>query len=963
MRLEGRGLVDRARPLSFTFDGRPVGGFAGDTVASALLGQGIRLVGRSFKYHRPRGIYSIGPEEPSALVTLGRGQDQEPNARATMALAEEGLEVRSQNAWPSLRHDLLAVTDSLAPFLGAGFYYKTFMWPRALWERLYEPAIRRAAGLGRLSGKPAEDDSEKVFAACELLVIGGGPAGLMAALAAGRAGADVILCDEHPRLGGRLLLEAETVGGRPGADWAAEAVAELETLPNVRLMPRTAVVGAYDGGTYAALERPVRGPRAAFWRIVARRAVLATGAIERGIAFPGNDRPGVMLAGAVRGYLHRFGVAAGREVAVFGATDDARRTARDLVAAGLRATVLDAREDAPDDPNFAVLRRARVTATRGRHGIEALAVTHDGGSRMLRADCLAVSGGWSPAVQLACHHGARPVWSENLAAHLPPEDGVPGLIACGAAAGTFTTHGAIAGGAAAARTALADLGRHAPDADLPEADDMPVSQRPFWIVEAKGRKWLDLQNDVTDKDVRLAAAEGFRAAEHMKRYTTQGMATDQGKSSNLVALAVLAAATGRGIAETGTTTHRPPVVPVPIAAMGAGASGQGFAPVRRTPTDGDARRRGAPMVEAGLWMRASHFPQPGEDIAAATHREALAVRQAVGVCDVSTLGKIDVQGPDAAAFLDFVYTGRMSSLAEGRVRYGLMLREDGHVMDDGTCARLGPTHYLITTTTAAAGAVMRHLDFALQVLRPELDLRLASVSDAWAQIAVAGPLARRLLDSLGDSPALPFMGVTQTLLGGVRARLFRISFSGEAGYEIAVPARFGASLWRLLVAQAESLGGGPYGLEALNVLRIEKGFLTHAEIDGRTTAGDLGLGGLVAAGKDCIGQAAARRPGLLDEDRGQLVGLAPVAPAGRVTAGALLFAPDAPATSANLESRVTSACRSPALGHAIGLGLLARGRSRHGEVVRLVDAMRGIETPVLVGPPCHLDPAGDRMRG
>ncbi|GGL72890.1 sarcosine oxidase subunit alpha [Wenxinia marina] len=960
MRLDGHGLIDRTSPLSFTFDGRRIDAFSGDTVASALLANGVRLVGRSFKYHRPRGIFTCGSEEPSALVTVGRGQGQEPNARATMVEAAEGLEVRSQNAWPSLRVDVMAAADLLHPFFGAGFYYKTFMWPRAFWERLYEPAIRRAAGLGRLSGVPAEDDADKAYSFCELLVIGAGPAGLMAALTAGRAGADVILADEHPRMGGRLLMEAEEVDGLSAADWAEEAVEELASLPNVRLMPRTTVTGAYDGGVYGALQR---GASDTFWRITCARAILASGAIERSIAFPGNDRPGVMLAGAVRGYLHRYGVAAGREVAVFGATDDAHRTARDLTRAGVEAVMLDAREDAPAGDGFEVLTRARVTGTTGRHGIATLTVTHAGGARSLHADCLAVSGGWNPALHFTCHHNGRPRWDEALATFVPTPDAVRGLAAAGAARGDFSTHGALAGGAAAGRDALAALGRSAPEAPLPRAEDRPVRQQAFWMVEATGRKWLDLQNDVTDKDIRLSAQEAFRSVEHMKRYTTQGMAADQGKTSNVAALALLADATGRGIPATGTTTFRPPYVPVPIAAMGAGARGRGFAPERRTAADTDHRRRGAPMIEAGLWVRPSYYPAPGETTwRQSCDREVRTVRERVGVCDVSTLGKIEVQGPDAGAFLDIVYANRMSTLAEGRVRYGLMLREDGHVMDDGTCARLPGGRWIVTTTTAAAGPVMRHMDYARQCLARDLDVSLVSVTDHWTQIAVAGPLARRLLDSLGDLPLLPFMGCAETTLGGAPARLFRISFSGEEGYEIAVPARFGASLWRLAVAQAESLGGAPYGLEALNVLRLEKGFLTHAEMDGRTTAYDLGLGGMVAD-KDAIGVAASRRPGLVDPDRPRLVGLVPIDPAGVMTAGAHLYDRSAAATRPNGQGHVTSAGHSPTLGHALGLALLRGGPERHGEVIRLVDAMRHVETEVRVGPTCAYDPDGGRMRG
>ncbi|MFQ6549746.1 sarcosine oxidase subunit alpha family protein [Aestuariibius sp. 2305UL40-4] len=967
MRLDGRGLIDRSLPLKFRFDGREIAAFQGDTVASALLASGVRLVGRSFKYHRPRGIYGAGSEEPNALVSVGRGAAREPNVRATVQEVFNGLEVSAQNAWPSLRWDMMSVNDAVAPMLAAGFYYKTFMWPRAFWERLYEPAIRRAAGLGALSGEADPDRSETAFAFCDLLVIGGGPAGLMAALVAAEGGADVILADEDSLFGGRLLAETEEVDGKPGAVWAAEMVARLSGMENVRLMARTTVTGAYDQGTYGALERVgrhrARGLKDCFWRIAAKRAVLCAGALERQIAFPGNDRPGVMSAAAVRAYVNRWGVAPGQRVAVFTNNDSGHRTAADLMEAGVRvAAVIDARDGGSESWDVPVYYGARVCGTKGRRGIEQVMVETPSGVREVRGDCLAVSGGWNPSVHLTCHLGARPVWDEGIAAFVPKEGAVPGMRVAGAAAGEFSTAGCLSGGAEAARGALEDLGVSAPSVALPKAGDGAYEIAPLWVVEGKGRAWLDLQNDVTVKDVRLAARENFRSVEHMKRYTTQGMAPDQGKGSNVTALAVLADATGRGIAETGTTTFRPPYVPVPIAALGAGGRGHGFAPERFTTSHQASVARGAPMIEAGLWFRPSYFPAPGEEIwQQSCDREVRMVREAVGVCDVTTLGKIDIQGPDAGAFLDFVYGNVMSTLKPGKVRYGIMLREDGHVMDDGTCACLGEGHYLMTTTTAAAGQVMRHLDFVRQVLRPGWNVRIASVTDQWAQFAVAGPRAREVLESLIGEVDLPFMGWAP--VEGVGGRLFRISFSGELGYEIAVPARYGESLFRLLVAQAETLGGGAYGMEALNVLRIEKGFLTHAELHGRTTAFDLGLGRMVSDKKDCIGKTMAARPGLSGPEREQLVGLRPMAQDGRLLAGSHLFAERAEAVRKNSQGYLTSAGYSPTFGHDLALGFLQNGRARHGELVEMVDHLRDERTLCEVTGPVFYDPEGGRMRG
>lgn len=978
MRIAGKGLIDRSETVGFRFDGRDYTGFRGDTLASALLASGVRIFGRSFKYHRPRGVMTTGSEEPNALVTIGRGARAVPNVRATVQEIHAGLEARGQNAWPSIGFDLMEVNDLFAPFFGAGFYYKTFMWPRAFWESLYEPLIRRAAGLGALSGKSNDERYEKAWAFCDLLVIGSGPAGLMAALVAGRAGADVILAEEDARLGGRLLLETHQIAGRPGSDWAAEVLAELAGLPNVRLMPRTTVTGAYDGGTYGALERvglhvanPSDDlPRECFWRIVAKRAVLASGAQERPIAFANNDRPGIMNAGAVRGYLNRWGVATGRSVTVFGNNDYAHRTARDLSAAGVRiAALVDVREDVAVPGDFPVHAGCRVIDTVGRRGLrEVVIADREGKVSRIVSDCLAVSGGWNPALHLACHMNGRPDWREDIAAFVPRPGMVPGLAVAGAANGAFSTHACLAEGAAAAEAALEDLGRRAAKTDLPQAEDAGVRIRAYWEVpEPKHRAWLDFANDVTTKDVRLAAQENYRSVEHMKRYTTQGMAPDQGKNSNVGALAVLADATGRTIPETGTTTFRPPYVPVSIAAMGAGGQGKGFAPERRTTSDRAARERGAPMIEAGLWYRAAWFPRPGETTwREACDREVRMVRERVGVADVSTLGKIDIQGRDAARFLDLVYTNTFSTLKPGRVRYGLMLREDGMVMDDGTTACLGEGHYLMTTTTAAAGLVMRHLEFVHQAHCPDWEVRMISVTESWAQFAVAGPLARELLNSVLETPidgaTFPFLSCGTVRVMEVDARLFRISFSGEVGYEIAVPARFGAALWRDLVARAESLGGGAYGMEALNVLRIEKGFITHAEIHGRVTAFDIGLQGMVSAKKDCIGKAASQRPGLTGPEREQLVGLRPI-PAGRaIAAGAHLFDEGAAAVSANDRGYVTSVCWSPTLRSHLALGFLKDGRARIGGRVRLVDHLRKSEVLCEVTHPVFFDPEGGRAR-
>ncbi len=973
--------------MRFRFDGRDYTGYAGDTLASALLANAVRWVGRSFKYHRPRGILAAGSDEPNALVELRSSARREPNTRATTVELFDGLEAASQNRWPTLGFDLLSMSAPLAPLLRAGFYYKTFMWPARFWERLYEPLIRRAAGLGRAAGTGDPDHYEKAIAFCDVLVIGGGAAGLAAALAAGRAGARVILCDEDFALGGRLLSEPRSIDGRPAADWLASALGELESLPEVRLMRRTTVFGAYDHGTYAAVERandhlpqpPEYEPRQRAWRIVARRAILAAGAIERPMLFCGNDRPGVMLAGAVRAYLNRFGVAAGRRAAVLTSCDDGWRTLIDLARAGVEVgLVVDTRRDVHPDL-AAAARQARaqvivggsVIAAHGARGLTAVDVADASGrSQRVGCDLLAMSNGWNPAVHLTCHLGGKPVWSEERAAFLPGEV-PPGMRVAGAAAGRWSLADALADGITLGKAAAGDCGFRTASFAQPAAERENTNGSPHWAVQGKaGKAFVDFQNDVTAADVELAHREGFRSVEHLKRYTTLGMATDQGKTGNVLGLVLIAGLAKRPVAEVGTTVFRPPYTPVAIGALAGHHRGRSFRPTRLTPSHELARERGAVFAETGLWLRAQYYPVDGERGWLETvAREVRTVRSSVGVCDVSTLGKIDIQGEDAAELLERVYINGWKSLPVGKARYGLMLREDGFVMDDGTTSRLGDHHFLMTTTTANAVAVMQHLEFCHQVLWPELDVQMVSVTEQWAQFSVAGPNARRVLRGIVDrehdlsNEGFPYLAARAvTVGGGIPARLFRISFSGELAYELAVPASFGDAAIRAIMQAGEPFGIAPYGTEALGVMRIEKGHVAGSEINGQTTAHDLGLGRMMSSKKDYIGRSMAGRPALIDRDRPCFVGFKPINTALRLRAGAHFIPVGKPASAEHDEGYMTAAALSPALGHWIGLGLLRRGPERIGGRVRAVDPVRGSDVEVEICGPVFVDPGEERLR-
>jgi sarcosine oxidase subunit alpha len=992
-RTDAGGRIDRARSIRFSFDGRDFTGHPGDTLASALLANGVTLFGRSFKYHRPRGVLTAGVDEPNALVTVLKGDIREPNIPATLLEIHDGLTVVSQNRFPSLAFDVGALNGLAGKLLGAGFYYKTFMGPvigplrgTRFWM-FCEWFIRRAAGLGRAGA--ARDDAryERMNAFCDVLVVGSGPAGLAAATAAADKGGRVILAELDPRFGGSANWSGETIDGMPAADWAEATIRDLEARDNVRLLPRTTVWGYYDGNVLAALERvadhvaaPATGqPRHRHWTIRAGAVVLATGAFERPLVFPGNDRPGVMLADAALRYANEFGVIPGRKIVVFANNDSAYGAAAGLHAAGgsiaaiidVRPEISEAARDAVAATGADLLAGHAVVATEGGKALSGVKVQRfdassgglSGDARVIEADCLAMSGGWSPVIHLASQAGAKPEWDDALQAFLPPRP-TQNWHGAGAFNGDLTTAGALAQGRAAG---LKAAGAKPPAARVVQAGDQ-LDGRPASVFEirADGKAFVDFQHDVTADDVRLAHREGFVSVEHLKRYTTLGMATDQGKTSNVPGLAIMAEALGKAIPEVGTTRFRAPFAPVSIGAI-AGERYGDLRPERLTPMHDWHVEHGATMYAAGLWFRPQIYADPGETVEQAYIRETRATRGGVGIVDVTTLGKIAVQGPDAAEFLDRVYTNQFSTLPVGKARYGLMLREDGLALDDGTTWRLGENEFLMTTTTANAGKVMQHLEYFLDTVWPDLKVHLTSVTDEWAGAAIGGPSARKVLETVVegtavDNAALPFMGIVHGEIAGVPVMICRLSFSGEMAFEVYCGAGFGLHVWEALMAAGKPFGIVAYGLEALGTMRIEKGHVTGAEIDGRTTARDLHLDWMLSKKKPFIGSAMMDREGLVADDRVRLVGV--VSLDNRpLNGGAHIVDVLDKANPRDSIGHVTAVCFSPSLGKYIGLALVQGGKARHGTRAFVSDPLRDRFGPVEIVSHHFFDPEGTRMHG
>ncbi|MEL6571441.1 MAG: sarcosine oxidase subunit alpha family protein [Pseudomonadota bacterium] len=992
-RLASGGLaIDRTKPMSFTFNGKGFEGFAGDTLASALLANGQTLVGRSFKYHRPRGIVAAGAEEPNALVNMGEGATFEPNQRATTTLLFNGLTATSQNHWPTLEFDVGAVNAMLARFLPAGFYYKMFIHPRPLWKHVYEPFIRKSAGLGRAPTEKDTDTYEHYHASVDVLIVGGGIAGLSAALAAGKSGKRVLVLEQTATWGGRALVDAPQIEGKPAAEWVAETIAMLQVMPNVSLRGSCMGAGVYDHGYVLGYEQlhleGKEGPRHRLWRIRAAHVVTATGAIERPLSFAANDLPGVVLASAARDYLALYGVSTGRRTVVVTNNDDAYRTALALYAAGLSVPcIVDARPD-PDGPlvraartaGLRIVTGAGIAKVKGLRDVVGVSLCDIGGkgavTEEIPCECVAMSGGWSPVVHLWSHCGGKLIWDAEAVMFRPDAakgptgaDGTSFVTVAGTANGHLFTSDVLSDGYAAGLSAAGAAATENAPSGFDEAQE-PI--QPVWMMPTKAKRklrakaWLDFQNDVKVSDVQLAAQEGFESVEHAKRYTTLGMATDQGKLSNINGLAVLSDALGADIPDVGTTTFRPPYTPISLGAIAGAAKDDLFQPVRKTPMHAWHEENGAVFEPVGHWRRPYAFPRGVETVDEAVHREVKNTRENVGLLDASTLGKLIVSGPDAGKFLDMMYTNMMSTLPIGKCRYGLMCSENGFLMDDGVVARIDEQTWLCHTTSGGADHIHGWMEDWLQCEWWDWQVYVANVTEQFAQVAVVGPKARKVLDALGgmdvSAENLPFMQWVDGMLSGFKVRIYRISFSGELSFEIAVDAGQGQAFWDTLIAAGADHGVMPYGTEALHIMRAEKGFIMIGdETDGTVIPQDLGLTWALSKKKeDYLGKRAHGRGHMTDTSRWKLVGLATLD--GSVLADGAYAIADGVNDNAqtNTQGRVTSTYHSPTLGKGIAMGLVLNGPERMGEVLSFTSE-GPTPTKARIVSPVFYDPDGEKQ--
>ena len=992
-RLDNIGLVNRDKKISFKFNGKNYFGYEGDTLASALIANGVHLVGRSFKYHRPRGFFGAGVDEPYAKVQLYKNNESEPNVSATEIELFEGLEATSVNCWPSVNFDIGAINNILNRFLPAGFYYKTFMWPKSFWFKFYEPFIRKAAGFGVASTKPDQDRYEHKYEYCDLLVTGSGPSGLASAYAAAKNGASVILAEDKPRFGGTLLTDEVNIGNQSGKEWAENMITELKGMPNVKVKNRAQVFGYYDHNMLVMFERindhlakPKKySPRQRLWYIRAKEVVISTGSIERPIVFGNNDTPGVVLSSAAKEYLKVYGVLVGKKPLIFTNNDSAYETAIEFKKNGIDPVVLDTRYE----PNSEIISEAKnlninikfsyvVVAAKGYKKVKSAEIAKISGDKntlgqveTINCDCICVSGFWTPTIHLASQSGNKTKFDKDIDAFVPNKPKQKETTV-GAANGSFTLEETL-------KTSFEvgyQLSKKITNKNNKISPPVVVEKKftshdKFWCVplpkEKKYKRFIDFQNDVAVTDIELALREGYRSIEHVKRYTTLGMATDQGKTSNLNGLQLVSNIENKIVPEVGHTTFRPPYTPVTIGTIVGREIGKHTKPTRKSPMHLWHEKNNAVFVDAGVWLRPRYYKQGNETLFDASKREAAHVRKNVGVCDVTTLGKIDIKGPDAVELLNRVYTNAWLKLPVGKARYGVMLREDGIVMDDGTTTRISENHYHMTTTTAQAANILSHLEYYLQVVWPELNVNVVSTTEQWAGAAIAGPKSRDVLQKLFpdinvSNEGLPFMGYVEGNLFGVYARIFRISFSGELAYEVNVESDNGNFMWEKIIEIGKDFQIQPYGTEALSTLRIEMGHVAGSELDGRTIPYDNSLEGLLSKKKDFIGKRSLNRAAFIAEDRQKVVGVVPLDKKTSIPEGSHLVK-DANAKLPNPKlGHVSASCWSVEHNNPFSLAILHDGKNMIGQKLFALSPLKNKSIPVEIVSSHYVDPKGERVR-
>ena len=992
-RLDNIGYINRDKKISFTFNGKKYFGYEGDTLASALLANGIHLVGRSFKYHRPRGFFGAGVDEPNAKVQLYKGAKTEPNANATEVELVEGLIVKSQNCWPSVSFDFGAINNLFQKFFPAGFYYKTFMWPKSFWYKVYEPIIRKAAGLGVAPLKPDPDRYEHKYEYCDVLIAGSGPSGLASALAAAKNGARVILAEDKSRFGGSLLVDEVTIGNKKGKEWADEAISQLKSMPNVIVKNRSQVFGYYDHNmmvmfekTRDHIENPNKfTPRQKLWYIRAKEIVISTGSLERPLIFGNNDRPGILLSSAAKEYLKVYGVLVGRKPIIFTNNDSAYDTAIEFKKNGINPLVVDTRTNSDSSViseaknlNIDIKFSHGIANTKGHLKVNSATIGKFNSDKSsyenleeVSCDCICVSGNWTPTVHLSSQSGNKLKFNETIDAFIPSQSRQKEST-IGSANGSFTLKQALEDGFNKGFELSNKITNKNSKSTAPTSNERSYGEHDkFWCMPLPKNKhykrFVDFQNDVAVSDIELAVREGFRSIEHVKRYTTLGMATDQGKTSNLNGLQLVSNIEGKIVPEVGHTTFRPPYTAVTIGTIVGREVGKHYRPTRKSPMHEWHEKNNAVFVDAGLWLRPRYYKQGNESLEEAAKREANNVRKNVGVCDVTSLGKIDIKGPDTAEFLNRIYTNAWMKLPVGKARYGVMLREDGIVFDDGTTTRISENHFHMTTTTAQAVNVLAHLEYYLQVVWPELNVNVLSTTEQWAGAALAGPNSRELLSKLFPetnilNEALPFMGYKESDLFGVPARIFRISFSGELAYEINVESSYGTFMWEKIIEFGQEMNIEPYGTEALSTLRIEMGHVAGSELDGRTIPYDVSLEGMLSKKKDFIGKRSLTREAFLNPKREKVVGVIPLDKKTTIPEGSHLVK-DGNASSPNPKlGHVSASCWSVEYNNPFSLAIIQDGKNRIGEKLYAVSPLNNKNIAVEIVSSHYVDPKGERAR-